>query len=75
MHVWTDLANRIQACNDKCSYELAEGFTTPAKGFKHIHIGDAIHPGKSTDDDDGGKRTKHITIDGKGKAVIDAHGK
>jgi hypothetical protein len=27
------------------------------------------------DDDDGGKRSQHISIDGKGKAVIDAHGK
>jgi aldehyde:ferredoxin oxidoreductase len=42
---------------------LAKGFTTPSTGFKSIVIGSDS------------KDPVHISIDGKGVAVIDAHGK
>jgi hypothetical protein len=52
---------------------LAKGFTTPSTGFVQIFIGDH---GKGGDDDDHDtKDPVHISIDGKGVAVIDAHGK
>jgi predicted outer membrane repeat protein len=47
---------------------LTKGFTTPVQGFKHINIGND----HGADDD--GKDPVHISIDGKGVAVIDAHG-
>jgi hypothetical protein len=47
------------------------GFTTPTTGFKQMHIGDH---GADVDDDVPSKDPVHISIDGKGEAVIDAHG-
>jgi hypothetical protein len=71
--LWEGLQGALIECASNCSYVLAAGFTTPADGFKHIHIGDGVLNWQ--DDDDGGKRNQHISIDGKGGAVINAHGK
>jgi hypothetical protein len=57
---WEDLTKGIAACATPiCNFALAKGFTTPSTGFKSIDI----------------KGPVHISIDGEGVAVIDAHGK
>jgi hypothetical protein len=48
-----------------CHFGLTKGFTTPSTGFKSIDIGS----------DSDSKDPVHISIDGNGEAVIDAHGK
>jgi hypothetical protein len=53
---------------------VTKDFTTPSTGFKQMRIGD--HGADVDDDNDkgGGSNPVHISIDGKGEAVIDAHG-
>jgi serine/threonine protein kinase len=71
---WEELTKGVAACvTPICYFVLPKGFTTPSTGFKAIIIGDH---GKGGHDDDGdSKDPVHISIDGKGVAVIDAHGK
>ena len=71
---WAALANTTASCVSECSYVVTKGFTTPSTGFKRMHIGD--HGADVDDDNDkgGGSNPVHISIDGKGEAVIDAHG-
>ena len=60
LSTWAALENAIAGCESKCSTVLTKGFNTPLTGFRQIDIGsDPVH----------------ISIDGKGMAVIDARGK
>jgi hypothetical protein len=36
LSIWADLTEKINACKDKCSFELAAEFKTTAEGFKHM---------------------------------------
>jgi hypothetical protein len=62
---WEDLRKGVAACTSVCNFALAKGFTTPSTDFTRIDVG-------SYDSKD---PRVHISIDGKGVAVIDAHGK
>jgi hypothetical protein len=68
--MWGALKNATAGCIRECSYVLATGFTTPLTGFQSIGIGL-----NKNFDDDKGQDPVHISIDGKGMAVIDARGK
>jgi predicted outer membrane repeat protein len=69
---WAALRKGIAACkrgplhgvNLGCSFELANGFTTPVEGFSNISVGDPVDPSSFS---------QNISINGKG-TVIDAHG-
>jgi serine/threonine protein kinase len=70
---WEELTKGVAACvTPICYFVLPKGFTTPSTGFKAIIIGDHGKGGHDADGDS--KDPVHISIDGKGVAVIDAHG-
>jgi hypothetical protein len=54
---WADLVDEVETCPGQCAYELPPTFVSPAGGFHSIEV----------------LASKHVTIYGRGVAVIDAH--
>jgi Leucine-rich repeat (LRR) protein len=59
VHTWAALQKGVSSCEHACAFELGDGFTCAAAGFRAITIGS----------------TQKVSIDGGGYAQIDAHGK